>query len=221
MRHGSRWHRSVALICLFAVLPTTTGCIGLLANLIYAGTGNMVPARFTGLQGRKVAVVCMEGRGSYGPTVVSRKLAAEISAQLAEHVKDVDVIAPQRVEDWIDENDWDMIDYQVIGAGLGAESVVSVDVDSFTLREGATMYKGRADLHIVVYDILANAQEVYEQSPPQIQYPVNAGYHSTEISERDFRKLFLATVARRVSRQFYAYEAIEDYAQDVTLFGAN
>jgi hypothetical protein len=48
---------------------------------------------------------------------------------------------------------------------------------------------------------------------------VNAGVHTTDHTERDFRKLFLSTLGQRVARHFYPYEAIEDYAQDSTLVG--
>lgn len=93
--------------------------------------------------------------------------------------------------------------------------VVAVDINSLSLHDGQTMYKGRADIQIVVYD-MNSGQEVFAQTPPLIEFPVTAGVPSTSTSERDFRKLFLQHLASRIARNFYAFDINEDVARDVT-----
>jgi hypothetical protein len=191
----------------------------MIANLLYAATGEKIPARFDGLAERRVAVVCVESQGGYGSSIVAQQLNEGISTLLAKNVPEIEIIESQKVSDWIDQHDWDYFDFQAVGKGVGAESVVAVNIDSFSLHEGATMYKGRANVSMAVYDMLQGGKQVYQATPPQIQYPVNAGYHAAEMEEKDFRKYFLATLSHQISRHFYQYDAIENFAQDTTLVG--
>lgn len=219
MSTTNAWRTGVISLCVGLLLAGNSGCVGLIANLIYAGTGNKVPARFDGLKERKVAVVVMDSQGAIGPSLISQQLAQRISISLKNNVKEINVLDPQTVEDWIDEHNWDYLDFQALGKGVGCESLVAVDIDSFSLHDGQTMYKGQANIHLSVYDILDQGKEVYSVTPRQIEYPVNGGYHTTDIPERDFRKLFLDKLAQRIARHFFAYEAIEEYAEDTTLVG--
>ena len=124
------------------------------------------------------------------------------------------MVSNQRVDDWIDQHGWDMIDFVAIGRGVEADTVVAVDVDSFSLHDGATMFKGRANVHVVVYD-MQSGQEVFAHSPPQLEFPTTAGIPATSTSEREFRKMFLDAVAGRIARNFYAFDINEDVAGDV------
>ena len=76
------------------------------------------------------------------------------------------------------------------------------------------MFKGRADVQIVVYDTLSG-NEVFAKSPPLIEFPITAGVPSTSVSEREFRKIFMGHLASRMARHFYAFDINEDVAEDV------
>ena len=195
-------------------LSSSTGCIGLLANFLNVVGAGLMPPAFAGLEEKKVAVVCVSNSELFGPTSTSTELAVRINRLLAAKVKDIEIVSNQRTDDWIDQNGWDMIDFVSIGRGVEADIVVAVDVDSFSVRDGSTMYKGRADVHVVVYD-MQTGQQIFAKSPPQIEFPTTAGVPAVSTSERDFRKLFLDTVASRIARNFYAFDINEDVARDV------
>jgi hypothetical protein len=193
--------------------------VGLLANLIHVGTGEMVPAQFTGLTEKKVAVICVSNASAFGPTAASSELGRKVAAMLGQQVRKIEVVDPQEVADWIDQNGWDQLDYTALGEGVGAQMLVSIDLNTFSLHDGPTLYKGRADVRLRVYDIEQDGKVVFDKEPPQIQFPIQAGYYTSEISEREFRRKFLAVLAQRIARHFFAYELIEDFAQDTTLIG--
>lgn len=203
------------------VLASSIGCVGVIANLMHVAHGNFIPAEFRGLEAKRVAVVCVSNSEAFGPTEASVVLARQVGKLLEKSVDEIQLINQQEIGDWIDRNDWDYLDYAAIGRGVDAEMVVAIDLDSFSLHEGKTMYKGRADVSLVVYDMTQGAKRVFATTPPQIQYPLNSGYHTTDISEGEFRRQFLSLVARRLSRNFYPYDVKEDYAQDATLVGAS
>jgi hypothetical protein len=202
---------------LLLTLVVTGGCVGTLANLMHVATGNMVPANYTGLKGKRVAVVCVSNSESFGPSYASQTLANEVGKLLRAKVSEVTVISPQTVANWIDRNDWDSLDYKAVGRGVNADMVVAIDLNSFSLHENTTLYKGRAEFRVVVYDMQQGGDEVFAYDPPEIQFPENAGVHTTEMSQENFRTQFLTILANRAARQFYAYDVQEDYARDTTL----
>ena len=147
----SPWH-VVLLVAL--VLAISTGCIGTFVNLMNAAQGNVVPANFTGLKGKRVAVVCVSNSEAFGPSYASLALASQVGeAARSANVSDVTIVETQKIADWIDRNDWDYLDYKAVARGVDAEMVVAIDLDSFSLHEGKTLYKGRADVEVVVYDM--------------------------------------------------------------------
>lgn len=213
-------HKNISLrklICLFLMLVCLTpsvGCIGLLANFLNVMGAGLMPPAFEGLEENKVAVVCVSNSELFGPTQTSHELTSRMNRLLAAKVKEVSMVPSQKIEDWIDQNGWDMIDFVAIGRGVEADLVVAVDVDSFSLHDGATMFKGRSTLHMVVYDV-QSGQEVFSKSPPQIEFPTTAGVPAVSTSEREFKRMFLDMVAARLARNFYAFDINDDVASDV------
>lgn len=215
MSSASPTRRTLCLILLLICLPPLSGCVGLLANFLNVVGAGLMPPAFDGLEEKKVAVVCVSNSELFGPTSTSTELGMRINRLLAAKVKDIEIISNQKVDDWIDRNGWDMIDFVSIGRGVEADMVVAVDVDTFSLQDGSTMYKGRSDVHVVVYD-MQSGQQVFSNSPPQIEFPTTAGVPAVSTTEREFRKLFLDTVAGRIARNFYAFDVNEDVARDVS-----
>lgn len=209
----------VCLVLMLVCMMPMVGCVGLVANLLNVMGAGMMPAAFEGLEGKKVAVVCVSNSELFGPTSTSSELANRINRLLATKVKHIEIVPQQSIEDWIDRNNWDMIDFVTIGRGVEAEVVVAVDIDSLSLHDGATMFKGRSDIHVVVYDV-KQGNEVFSRSPPQIEFPTTTGVPATSISEKEFKKLFLNAVAGRIARNFYAFDMNEDVAIDTKTIGS-
>ena len=196
-----------------ALAITACGC-GLVANVLNVVGVGLMPAAYSGLEEKKVAVICVSNSELFGPTSTSDDLARRINKLLGKNVKRIEIVPTQRVNDWIDMHDWDMVDFVSIGRGVEAEMVVAIDLNSLSLHDGATMFKGRANVQIVVYDVVSGT-EVFSKSPPEIEFPVTAGVPSTSTSEREFRKMFLDNLASRIARNFYAFDINDDVASDV------
>jgi hypothetical protein len=198
------------------VLVTSTGCVRLAANLLYAAHGNLAPAKFDGLEKKRVAVVCVSNNEAFGPNPITPLLAQRVTNLLAKNVDDIQIVDQQDIAAWIDRNDWDYLDFRAVGKGVKADVVLSIDLNTFSLYDSKTMFKGRCDYQIVVHDV-ATGRELFSVSPPLLEYPKNSAQHTTETSEKDFRRRFLDLLARHISRNFYAYDASEDVAIDSSL----
>lgn len=207
------WGVSLALLGLVLL----SGCVGTLANLIHVAHGNLVPANFEGLEEKKIAVVCVANSEAFGPSTASVHLARMVGELIKANVKKSEVVDPQKIADWIDRNDWDYMDYPEVGKAVGADMVVAIDLDTFSLNDGKTLYRGRADIKVVVYDMTDGGREVFAYSPTQVTFPETSGYHATETTEEVFRRQFVAILASRIARQFYSYDAQEDFANDATV----
>ena len=207
--------RKLLWMLLFIVgIAPTVGCVGLFANFLNVVGAGLMPAAYSGLEGKKVAVVCVSTSQHFGPTSTSTELALRINRLLARKVKDIEIVSTQKVEDWIDQNGWDMIDFVSVGRGVEADLVLAIDVNSFGVHDGATMFKGRSQIQLVLYDT-HSGQELFAKSPPEIEFPSTTGVPATSTSEREFRKMFLDAVAGRIARNFYAFDINEDVAVDV------
>lgn len=209
------------LISVCTLLVGTSGCIGTFANLVHVAQGNVNPPAFNGLKAKRVAVICVSPSESFGPAEASMLISRQVGKLIAANVKEVEVVQPREIERWIDENDWDYLDYKLVGRGVKADMVVAIDLSSFSLHEGKTLYKGRADVAVRVYDLNQGGEEVFVHQPSQIQYPENSGHHTTDMSEETFRRKFLAIVSGRIARQFYAYDMKEDFARDASVISGS
>jgi hypothetical protein len=192
----------------------TAGCVGLITQLGYLSGGSVVTAAYPDLQEKRVAVVCVSDSESYGSGGESEAISRLVSSMLAANVSDIDVVPFAEVADWDDKNDWDEIDYRDVGRGVKAERVVAIDLVGLRFHEGTALYKGRADVTVTVLDMTRDGREVYQQSLPDVVYPVNGYYHTTETPEGKFRRAFLRVVARQIARHFFDYDALNEFGPD-------
>ena len=200
-----------SLSCLFIVgVLGLSGC-NALPLLAYVARGNIVAAQFDGLEASRVAVVCVSDGVSYGSGNESERLAREIARILAEKVPDIEVVRWSEIADWIDRKGWDEIDYREVGRGVKADRVVAVDLSGFRVRQGASLFKGRADLTITVFDMNEGGKEVFRREIIEFSYPPNGPFHVAEISEAKFSKLYLRVLAREVAKHFHEYDVVDEF----------
>jgi hypothetical protein len=202
------------------MVSSSIGCVKFVANLMYAAHGNLVPAKFDGLEGKRVAVVCVSNTEAFGPNPISPHLADRVSKLLARNVDEITCVDQQDIADWIDRNDWDHMDFVAIGKAVTADRVVAINLNSFSLYDGKTMYKGRSDYEVAVHDV-ATGKEIFVTSPPQLEYPKNSPQHTTDMSEGEFRRRYVDFLASHIARNFYPYDAHEDVAVDASLISAS
>lgn len=227
--------RVLAVAASLLVLTSALGCapFRLVANIVHATGAGMAPAEYKGLEGRRVAIVCVSDSLSYGPSTAATQLARNVGSILSTNVKDITIVPQKKVDDWYDKHDSDNFDMSALGEGVGADAVLVIDLHSLNIYDGQTLFKGRAELEMVVYrdnssddkknkstsntDGTSKWRVDYRSAPPQIQYPKNAGITTTEISETEFRRRFMSILAGRLSRTFYRHDPREDMPLDSPL----
>lgn len=210
----ARWPVVIATCLLMLSVP---GCVGLAAQIMYVIKGNKIEAEFDELKGKRVAVVCVANRSAYGSGGEAEALSRMVSVVLGREVKDIEMVSHTEINNWKDNTDWDEIDYRAVGRGVKADMLIAIDVRSLSYYDGATLYKGRADLTVTVYDMTKGGKIAWSKDMPDFQFPQHGGRPVTDMVETKFQKDFLALLAKDIARCFYAYDKIEKVGLDATL----
>jgi ABC-type uncharacterized transport system auxiliary subunit len=204
----------VAALLLAAVsIASLSGCRSAIATAMYLIKGNDVDAEYTGLKGKKVAVVCRPPAGmNYANSTVSRDLVQQMSKLLQERVPKIKVIDAQKVAKWCDENTWE--EYVEVGKALKADVVIGVELEKFSIYQAQTLYQGKANVAVRVYDCKDGGKVVFEKILPQSVYPPNTFIPTSDVQESEFRREFVGVLADQVARHFYAHDPYVDLGQD-------
>ncbi len=204
----------LALFFVIAPLAIATGC-NLMATAMYVVSGQNTAAEFAGLQGKRVAVVCRPVTSlHFRDSSVSRDLAKQVSLLLERNVSKIQLIDQREVFEWADENNWE--EYAEIGKAVNADMVVGLDLEEFSLYQGQTLYQGKANIHLLVYDVASSREPAFEKNLPQAIYPPTAPIPASDNQEAHFRRKFVAYLARQIAHHFYAHDSTVDFANDST-----
>lgn len=207
------FRRSSAALTLLA-LVSLGGC-NLLANLGYVMNGDDAPAECDKLAGKRVAVVCRPVEElQYSDRTAASDLAADVGQLLNTHVKKITIISASDVRQWCDERDWH--DFAEVGKGLKADIVVGIDLQGFSLNQGQTLYQGKADVNMAVYDMKDGGKKIYGKPLPRTVFPPNSSLPITDRPEAEFRAQFIGVLAEKISRNFYAHDPQADFASDAS-----
>jgi hypothetical protein len=210
---GSRSSRRpfLAGVCLAIALlvPVASGCSTLL-TAAYLIAPQDTPAEYKGLKGKHVAVICKPiVELEFSDAGSSRELAGTVGALIEKSVRKTRVISQDEVARWIDENSW--IDYPTVGKSLDADMVVGIDLESFRMHEGSTLYRGRASFTVRVFDV-AEKKVVFTKRYDDFSFPTDGAMPVSDRSEAQFRAMFLQILAQRISRNFHAYDSRDSFA---------
>jgi hypothetical protein len=204
----------LALIAVASGLTTSTGC-SLVATAMYVIQGANTKADFDGLKGKRVAVVCRPITSlHFRDASVSRDLGKQVGILLEKNVDKIEIIDQREVFEWGDENDWE--EYVEIGKALNADMVVGLDLEEFNLYQGQTLYQGKANMKMLVYEVAKGREPVFERNLPQSVYPPNAAIPAGEKPEAQFRRQFVGYLARQIAHYFYDHDSTVDFANDST-----
>ena len=209
--------RPIRLAALAAaiLLPAACGCSTLLTAAYLLQPAD-VPAEFSGLKGKHVAVVCRPiVELEFSDAGSARELASLVGAQVENKVRRARLISQQEVARWIDENSW--VDYPTLGKSLDADIVMGIDLEEFRLHEGSTLYRGRATAHVRVYDV-ATKKVLFDKRIDDFAFPANSAIPASDRTEADFRGMFLQMLSQKISRCFHAYESRDVFADDSLTF---
>jgi len=196
---------------------TVTGCAGPLVTAMYLLKGTDVEPEFGGLKGKKVVVVCRPATTiEFKHANACRDLSAELSRLLAAKVKKIEVVDIDDVMAWTDENMWD--EPTEVGEAMDAQMVVAIDIHNFSLYESLTIFQGKSEMTISVFDMEDEGRIVYEKTPAPSIYPPNTGVPTTEKSKMQFERQFVAALADEIGRHFYPHDYAQQYAVDALAF---
>ena len=187
------------------------GC-QVLANLGYIIAGDDVPADCDKLNGKRIAVVCRPVEElQYSDRTAAPDLAAAIGLLLKANGKKIQIINPSDVRQWCDERDWH--DFTEVGKGLKADMVIGIDLEGFSLNQGQTLYQGKADVNVAVYDMKDGGKKIWGQALPRTVFPPNSSLPVTDRPEAEFRAT-INVLAVLIARKFYPHDPYDDFDSD-------
>jgi hypothetical protein len=205
--------RLLAMLLLVAAIGLGTSGCSVMANMAYWWQGNNVPARWTGLQKKRVAVVCLDANSLGGPGGEAEAVARAVTVALGKNVPEITMVRQSEIADWIDNQNQEVTDYRDVGRGVKADMVVGIDLMSFNIHEGQTLLRGKANVRVRVYDMTKNGEVVDEADTREIAWPENGARHVTE-NEATFKLRFILTLANRIARDYYDYPAEDGFSMD-------
>jgi hypothetical protein len=203
---------AVSMLLIGALGLTLSGCVGVPAQIMYVIFGHKVEAEFEGLNDKKVAVVCLSDASSYGSNTLTFNVERRVAARLQKNVPKIQLIPQSTVDNWKDQHGWDESDLVQIGRGVGADRVLGIEISSYSLHDGPTMYKGKVVVTSTVFDINDQAI-VYQIGPEEHQFP-KSGRSSLQMSEGEFELQYLDKLCEHLARRFYEYEKVDGIAED-------
>ncbi|MCX5673407.1 MAG: hypothetical protein NTX87_00205, partial [Planctomycetota bacterium] len=138
-----------------------------------------MPPEFGGLKGKHVAVVCRPLPSlQYSNSNVGRDLAGQITLLLQQNVPKIKTVDQRKIAKWTDENRWE--EYVEVGKAMKADVVVGIDLESFSLYQAQTLYQGKANATVQVYDC-KSGKILFEKTMPQSVYPPNTAIFTADM----------------------------------------
>jgi hypothetical protein len=209
--------RSLLFVALILTCVVSSGCIQEMAQLLYVIKGHEVAPAFEGLEGKKVAVVCNSDANAFGPDSLSVTIAKHISIAMSASNDKISVVSPKRVEAFIDENGWSDGDSpEKLGKAVAADFVVVIEIENYSIHEGATLFKGRSDWTASVYDMEKDGSVTFAKGPELFVFP-ETGRPSLQTSERQFESFYLTRLCDRISKLFVTHDKMASYADDAMM----
>ncbi len=210
----------VGFVCTASFLMTLGGCdsgtLGYMFYLVAPPEKKVkVPAEFDALGGRSVAIVIYVDQGvQYEYPYARLTLSTALAAELKEHVKNVTVVDPRRVITYQVENVyWDTLDKTRLGRDLGADFVLHVVLDEYTMREPGSinLYRGRIRGAAGLYE---TAQEehnarVWEGDDFAVIHPLHGPVGELSHDDANIRYATEKQFTEMIARKFYKHKIPE------------
>ena len=210
---------TVRWMLLATVTISLAGCVGTASNLMYMLQGMKIEAAYDGLKKSRVAIVVVSDASSYGPDTLTNIVGRAMSIRLSTNVNGIDIVPQNELGNWKDIHGWDEVDFREIGKGVEADRVVAIEIGSYSIHEGTTMYKGRAMVTTTVYDMEEDGVVVFSQGPAEYQFPKSHARPALSTSESQFEAVYLGMLVDNISRNFYDHERVDAVAEDATNIG--
>ncbi len=208
----------VTILLGIAAIVSFSGCVGTMAQLMYVIKGYDVPAAYNGLVGKRTAIVCVSDASAYGPDTLTQTVSRAVGMKLGATVKKIEIVPHATIDKWVDVNGWDELDFAALGKGVKADRVVAVEIASYSIHEGPTIYKGRANVTVTVFDLESKKGPAiaYTYQLQDYEFPKN-GRPAIQSSDRQFEAFFLARMTKQICDQFIKHDQMESFADEAML----
>jgi hypothetical protein len=201
---------------LLLTLVAAAGCQASLATAMWLIKGPNIPAEYDQMEEQKVAVVCRAvDFSNFQYANVPKELSRQVSALLGTNVSKIEIIDQRKVDEWMDNNMWE--DYVEVGRALEADMVLGLDLEQFSIFDSQTLYRGRANVTMKLYDC-ETGNSLVDKALPQAVYPPNTAKATSDLQESAFRREFLANLAEEIGRHFYPHDPRANFAADAAAF---
>lgn len=216
-RNRKRQRAFLLPLGMVTMLVATAGGCTAVATALYVIKGTNVDAEFDGLKDKRVAVVCRPVVAlDYQNGAVAKDLAVAVGHLLKQNVRKIELVDPSEVDNWCDENDW--YNFTEVGEAVHADVVVAIELEQFSLYESLTLYRGRAETLIQVYDMTAGGDLIWQKRPGTSEYPPNISLDRSVKDENEFRTEYIQVLATEIGRHFYAHDTRVDFAKDTLAY---
>lgn len=171
-----------------------------------------VPAEFTGLEGRRVAIVIFaDQRVQYEHPQARLTLGSVVRAKMNEHLKNVSVVDPAKVCRYQDENaHWETLDKAELAKQFGADFVLYITLVEYSTREigSIDLYRGRITAQCSLYEAGKSDAEgrVWSCDRIAVVYPEAAPAGVPGESGRSVREAAERLWADALVKKFYEHK---------------
>ncbi|MEL7496760.1 MAG: hypothetical protein AAFN77_04075 [Planctomycetota bacterium] len=183
---------------------------------MYVLKGHETPPKFGMLKEKEVAIVCLSDVSAYGPDSLSYTITKLVTAKLMTSKEKINVVSPSEVEEFIDLNGWDESSVDTLGEAVGADYVLVVDISAYSIREGQTLYKGKSDIALKVFDVADEGRIVFDNGPNEFVFPEN-GRPIMQTTDRQFEAFYLAQLTDYIAKSFITHDHLESFAADAMM----
>lgn len=204
----------LTLMLTCTLLSCSTGCVRLMANMINAIQGNEKPAEYDGFKEQRVAVVCGTDQGLTSDATTAL-MTGYIHMYLNQNVKKVELVRPEEIDQWLSVHQSVDTDYVEIGKAVKADKLLAIDISKMRVKDGPTLFRGRCDIGVTVYDISNKGAIVFRKQIPDFTFPKDSAAIA-DTSETKFRNMYLKIIANKVAGMFYPVDPTADYGLDAT-----
>lgn len=209
--------RGLALLLVLALLPAG-GCQ--LFGWVAKGAGLdqrkvNIPAEYTGLRGKRVAVVVNADQATYFEhPAAALRITRAVSQRLRADVPDIGIINPDDIDRFQRQNPyWHTLQYGELTRRLGVERLVYIDLIDFTLRErgNAHIWKGQllAQVGVAEADGPAPDKLAYLQSL-RTEFPPDQPVGVVNSDDATIEAGMLAVFAQQVANLFRDHKGVEE-----------
>ncbi|MBQ7814971.1 MAG: hypothetical protein IJ387_10825 [Thermoguttaceae bacterium] len=212
----------LAACALLTTLVCSAGCAGALMMPFYLINGTDAPAIFADQMKEipkesKMVVICRSNLNLFGQSNPNADLATSITYVVSNNIKGkkkkkLEWIPYERVEEMFDEEAFKSESFEKMGAKLGADYVIGVEIDAFEIHHSTQFYQGNAKALVRLIDV-KTGDTLARQSTPNFAYPPTP-IPKSEYQEVEFQKTFTVKFAQKISTFFCPYDPHDEYALD-------